>query len=284
MTPGVGLDPSWEVALQLATHRGLDWGTQFVFTYGPLGFLSQPLTMYGGLSALAAVYAVAALVGLAAAYLWAARRRGVPLIVAFAVAFVASSLANLFDAVLPIVFIACAVALGEQTSRRSHSVVVYGGGVVAAIEALVKLNSGLAIVAMIAITVVALPGRRGANLARFAATFVAAFAVLWFATGQGVGNFDDYVRSSVDIIGGYSAAMVADGAAGWTIPVGVALVAATIAACWLASRWLSHNARVGLMLITAIVCFGGWKEASSATRPAAISSPSSSGCSPRGSP
>ena len=45
LTPGVGLDPSWEVALQMATQRGFDWGTQVIFSYGPLGFLSVPLTM-----------------------------------------------------------------------------------------------------------------------------------------------------------------------------------------------------------------------------------------------
>lgn len=260
LIPGAGLDPSWQVALQLATHRGLDWGTQIAFTYGPLGFLSQPLTMYGGLSALSAIYAVLALVGVAAAYLWAGRRHGLPLVAAFVVALVASAFGNLFDAVVPIVFIVCAVALSEDAPPRVAPIVVYGGAVVAAIESLVKLNSGLAIVATVAITVVAMPGPRGANFGRFAATFVAAFAALWFATGQGIGNFDDYLRTSFEVVSGYSAAMAVDEAASWPIAVGLVLIAATIAASWLATSWLSRGARAGVLLITAILCFGAWKE------------------------
>ena len=38
-----GLDPSWAIALHLAIENGLVFGKDFVFTYGPLGFLSTRL-------------------------------------------------------------------------------------------------------------------------------------------------------------------------------------------------------------------------------------------------
>jgi hypothetical protein len=41
MHPFVGLDASWQAALYMAAERGLGFGTQIVFTYGPLGFLNQ---------------------------------------------------------------------------------------------------------------------------------------------------------------------------------------------------------------------------------------------------
>ncbi|MFC2025805.1 hypothetical protein ACFLUC_01270, partial [Chloroflexota bacterium] len=37
--PNIGLDPSWKISLNLATKYGLTFGTDFLFTYGPLGIL-----------------------------------------------------------------------------------------------------------------------------------------------------------------------------------------------------------------------------------------------------
>ena len=256
--PGAGLDPSWNTALQMATHRGLDWGTQIVFTYGPLGFLTVPETMYGGLTALTAAYTVAVLVGFAAAVLWACRSFRVPLPVAVAVAFVASSLA-VVEVIVPLAFICCALALAEPPPPRARELVVYGGGVLAAVEALVKLNSGIAVVLFIVVAVIALPERRRSNLLRFAGTFAVSFVVLWFATGQGVGNFVDYLRGSFELVSGYSAAMV-NGDPNWVLPAALELIAAIAVCCVAATGGMSRGRRIGLLLMTATLCFSAWKE------------------------
>lgn len=39
LAPQVGIDPSWELSLQLAAVNGSVFGKDFVFTYGPLGYL-----------------------------------------------------------------------------------------------------------------------------------------------------------------------------------------------------------------------------------------------------
>jgi hypothetical protein len=41
--PGYGLDSSWMIGLHLAVKKGLVFGTEFCFTYGPLGILSTRL-------------------------------------------------------------------------------------------------------------------------------------------------------------------------------------------------------------------------------------------------
>jgi hypothetical protein len=43
VTPQPGADPSWEAGLVLARSKGLAFGRDLVFTYGPLGFLSHPV-------------------------------------------------------------------------------------------------------------------------------------------------------------------------------------------------------------------------------------------------
>jgi len=37
--PGLGLDQSWQMALNMAIEKGFVFGTDFIFTYGPLGYL-----------------------------------------------------------------------------------------------------------------------------------------------------------------------------------------------------------------------------------------------------
>ncbi|MCE2788405.1 MAG: hypothetical protein LW630_00675 [Saprospiraceae bacterium] len=45
-SPGIGLDPSWELSLNLALKHHLVWGKDIVFTYGPLGYLSTFIPVY----------------------------------------------------------------------------------------------------------------------------------------------------------------------------------------------------------------------------------------------
>jgi len=44
--PGVGLDPSWQIAINLAIKENLKYGEDFIFTYGPWGFLSTSLPQF----------------------------------------------------------------------------------------------------------------------------------------------------------------------------------------------------------------------------------------------
>ena len=40
------LDGAWEIALRQALHDGLKYGPDVLFTYGPLGFLREPMMVY----------------------------------------------------------------------------------------------------------------------------------------------------------------------------------------------------------------------------------------------
>ena len=46
LKPGIGPDSSWMMATNLALRQGSSFGNQFVFTYGPLGFLSSRSICY----------------------------------------------------------------------------------------------------------------------------------------------------------------------------------------------------------------------------------------------
>src|SRR5947207_1288773 len=72
--PHVGVDNSWAIALHLAAVHGLDYGRDVVFTYGPLGFLSEPLIVSQWTGSASFGFALVAQVALAAVVFASAAR------------------------------------------------------------------------------------------------------------------------------------------------------------------------------------------------------------------
>ena len=50
--PSGGIDPSWKISINMAIHQGLTFGKDWVFTYGPLGFLCTRLPTFIGITPL----------------------------------------------------------------------------------------------------------------------------------------------------------------------------------------------------------------------------------------
>src|SRR3979411_3201431 len=76
LRPRVGLDASWEVAMQMASRLGLQWGTQIAWTYGPYGYTDQAIYVYFRTWLLSAVVAVVVHVlycGVLGLFLWQAK-------------------------------------------------------------------------------------------------------------------------------------------------------------------------------------------------------------------
>jgi hypothetical protein len=71
--PYAGLNPSWLAGLYMGTHNGLTFGRDVVFTYGPLGFLTDPQIWEPHLAELSFAYTVVTRFAFAAAMFHAAR-------------------------------------------------------------------------------------------------------------------------------------------------------------------------------------------------------------------
>jgi hypothetical protein len=256
-SPTFGLDPSWILALQMAAVERLHWGTEFIFNYGPLGFLRNPLVAHTWPAILSTIYLVVIRFALAVSVVHIIRRR-FNLPIALPMAFVAVSL-NPLDASVPLAFVWCAVAVLEDPPSLAHRLVVFGGGALSGVELLVKLNEGLLIAAMCLVAVATMAGRRFRNLASFAFTLFISALVLWFAAGQGVANVDDFLIGSIQLIRGYSSALQLSGPA-WAIAAGLLAWALAVAAAWLAGEGLVTTRRLALVVLVLGFGFLAWKE------------------------
>jgi len=255
--PFPGLDLSWMGGLYMAVEDGKQFGTEIVFTYGPLGFLVWPGLWSSWLGALAFTFSGAIYILFTVAFV-GSLRRGFGLPVAGLVAFL--YLATVPDAEqLPLVLaVALAfLALREQRPDRAVTLLALGGGLLSAIGILVKLSVGPPIL------VICLLGMVGARADRrqwafFAASSLGGLIALWLLTGQALGNLWDYGVNGAQVVSGYSEAMGLGGAADWE---GAVLVLAAVgvvvaAAC---ARFRDTRARVCATLLTAVAAFASFK-------------------------
>ncbi len=255
-TAAIGLDNSWQAALYMATHRGLHFGTQVVFTYGPLGFLNQAFLWYSGLAAIAFVYQVALHLALCITLLWALRRTlsAPSAVVLTAVVLIAAP--NL-DVPLALTAVWCLLALAPEPPSPAPWIVLIGGAVLGAIQTLVEWRSGPVILAMCAITLLA-SSRRWRNLALFIVGAVAALLALWFLSGQAAANFSAYLANTAQIVSGYSEAMSISGGAAAVVGA-LALGAGLVTAACVSSR--PGASRVAAGLVIGLASFAVFKEA-----------------------
>ena len=203
--PAPGLDPSWGAGLYMGLHEGVPFGTDIVFTYGPLGFLINSVGWYGGLQSVAFVWLALLHVALAVAIVWALRR-SLGLIATTAIAFVILCLLLTVEVAFALAAIACLAALQRDRPRYAVAALVVGGALFAAVELLVKLSVGPPLLVMFALALVGARARPW-QIVLYFGLFGASVVALWIATGQSLADLPAYAANGRQIISGYSEAM-----------------------------------------------------------------------------
>lgn len=216
----VGIDPSWQAGLALARVHDLAWGPEIVFPYGPLGFLQTTAYYSFDQSLLATIYqpvVVAALfLGIAAAL----RQRHAPM-TSLIGAFVTTAIIAILHlghglapgleypelAVLAAFAWGTVPLLQHHPKRSTVFTMCSVLGAVAGLQLLVKLNTGLAIVAIALAVSVLLDWRAVGRHCATVSAFAASTLVWWVLAGQRPEDLPAWLRSSAALVSGYSEAM-----------------------------------------------------------------------------
>jgi hypothetical protein len=223
-----GLDYSWMSGLFMGAHHGRLFGSELVFTYGPLGFLAWPELWYSWLAVLAYAYSAAIYVAFCLTMVWMLKR-SVGLFAAAVVTFLfLVTVPDLEELPLLLAVAWALAALRSDRPAAGLTLLVVGGGLLSAIEPLVKLSVGPPTVLVVILGLAgARAGRRQWSL--YAAIAIAGFFLLWFLSGQGLGNLGDYFGNGKQIISGYSEAMGIDAAPAWQAVLLVAFALGLVA-------------------------------------------------------
>jgi hypothetical protein len=259
LSPPIGLDPSWVIGLYMAAERGMDFGTQIVFTYGPLGFLTQPSVAVVWLGRLAFLWAALVQTGVCIALLWASRR-AFGLVAGLFLTGLAAVMAMADPVLIPVTVVGIAVLSGDWSPRARIRLAICAGAL-AGLELLASLRGGPTLVLMAMAVLFSLPDRRRTAVAFFG-SFLLSFSALWLAAGQGLGNLDDYAVNTASIVGDFSTSMVWQVPSFWWQLPGMIVGLGTVCVLCVAAAWRLDNARrAGLAIFVGAVTFLAYKHA-----------------------
>ena len=245
------VDYGWVSALYMAVHDGLSFGTRVVFTYGPLGFLTQPEVWHVHLAILAFIYTVAIRFGVAAAIYHRARAT-FSSVIAFAIAVVVVSvglgMAQNGEVVLMMIVAAWALDRGI-TGDLSIGFAALAGAYVG-FQSLSRISVGVVLGLVLAILVVGLPERRRVCAVVAVGGLLASIVAFWLISGQDLGTLPSYLARTSQVAAGYTSAMSAeDPSLGWEYAAAFIGLALGIWAAFVTSDGAQARQRWVLMLL-----------------------------------
>jgi hypothetical protein len=259
--PVDSLDPSWQAALHMVAHDRLPYN-RIVFTYGPLGFLAQPEGFFASTVLLSSLYVFAVQASLCTALI-SVLRRTVGLAVAVVATFLLVALAHtlgVINAVVVMVFVAGYGVLRGDYSVRTERILVAAGGVVAGTHVLIKLNTGVTLVAVGAATAFFLGRRAWQPGVIFLTTAIGSLVAGWLVSGNGLGDLVPFFERSWEVASGYSEAMTVESGSRLIFYPTAGVVTAIVAALgWRASREWPSLRRVGLALSAGMCLYAVFK-------------------------
>ncbi len=256
--PDTRLDASWQEMLILARDRGLQFGRDVIFTWGPWGFLCSrfhlgateavPILLWQTLGQLLIAACLVALT-----FRLPVWRRA---------AFVAAVLAVHWLFLDSVYFVLITlVAVAGLMDTKATLLRLFLWAVLLGFLSQLKFTYGVISAAAVGCAGICWLVRRSpGRIVSIGAGFVASTLVAWVAAGQDIDNLYPYVRRSLEISSGYGQAMGFDEP--WSVFLwGSALVLACAAFAW--SVWrsaLDRGLALGSSLFFAFVVLVMWKE------------------------
>ena len=203
--PPLELDPSWHAAIEYATAHHLQFGTQIVFTFGPLGFLSTRTSLGHLLGArIAFAFFWSALVALAAMGL--AKRLPGWVRYAFLAWLVVFTLSAGLDQTAFFVMASGTLLLLVDNPRESWQAPLWIVAFV--VLSLIKepfLTSAIISLALVVICWIC--QRKNGKALVLALATPTGFVAFWMALGQSPSHLAPWFRHALELESGYSAAM-----------------------------------------------------------------------------
>jgi hypothetical protein len=207
--PSATLDAAWTEVLAWASLKELQFGSDLVFSYGPLGFLHPYSGYFQGIfnRFVAGQVAMALAFSIVAAALL--RGQGVVMAALFALAYACSCIWIPGDVAFGMLIVFGAIIVtSRERPAATDLVLVTAFAIASAAIALIKFS----------LCPLALLGAGAVSLQQFvrhgawrgisaAAIFVLALVVVWLACGQALAGLPQYATTSLDLVAGYGRAM-----------------------------------------------------------------------------
>ncbi len=268
---GDTLDTSWAWALGYAVQHNMQWGKNFLFTYGPLGFVANPYfysdhALWGIASG--CIFSTRLVFGLLYIYLLRAIRTSGngkvwPLWLGGLSWIIGSSFIDISTQAALIAIFLLIYSLGEEQRRRRLLSTLIGAGFLFGFASLIK-STGLIVATFILVIYPLLRWyiwrtRRSLVLGIMPLpVFALTFAVLFVSAGQHLENIPSFIYGTVQIAKGYTPAMSIHGKG---MQTGAALFVILLSFISGLVYFLRRNTLVTAQyIVLGVMLFWAWKE------------------------
>jgi hypothetical protein len=266
LTPTFGVEASWRAALHMAANQDLNFGSDIIFAYGPLGWLSLPGYWFENTGALAVAYSFAEPFVFAALLIEVLRRRfGWAAALALGFAVISMSLDPIYQPRLPLIALIASAVIVARPHGGPGSVLpdralalALAGGVVSGFALLGRVNAGVMAALIVLAALLFIDGRRR-NLPLFVVATCVTVLAGWLLTGQSIGDLPRYAWYMFQIGSGYAEAMQVEVTGlGWEYIAAFVLAAASLGSVWLTAP--DKRARAGLVAVWIVAMFFAFKQ------------------------
>lgn len=262
---GDGLDPSWTWAMARAFEKGLRWGHDIVFTFGPLGFLHPHANHWGPTADIyrCAQIAITLVQAFLAVSLFSQldNRRRLALLAATTACAIAVS-GDVMWIIVPVFSLLAILYRSADTTASPLRLVVLVAIASAYTALVVSIKVSFIPLTVLwwlgACTILVLNRRIGAALLCLVST-PAALVAFWLLAGQEIGDLAAHYRFAFEISAAYGAVM--GGGAVWYIElVGAALISAC-AVLVMHALWVQRSVPASLVAVAYIgaTMFLAWR-------------------------
>ncbi len=212
--PAPGLDNSWLTGLNMALVRGMQFGKDIVFTFGPLGFLFIP--SFCDVNHWVIAYVCGLLVHFVLVLLVFLQ---LSKITSSKLYFVFGSTPLLFilpflridEKLIPIALLLLTFAMMSRVSLK-RSWLIAAMSFCLALTSSIKFSATISSAGiMIAAALIFAYRRQFLNLGIMVLSYLLAYMGIWILTGQHIANLIPYLRNSIEISAGYNQAMMCSG-------------------------------------------------------------------------
>lgn len=203
--PGPSLDSSYQAVLEYAAIHNFQFGKDIVFTYGPLGFLNT--TVSQGLLPFHRILFALIWSGLVAwsVTVFIQNISGTMKYVYLVWFLLYSNLGGLEQHAFIVMTYGSMILMGDVARRKCAAATIL---TLFAILSLIKFTFFMAATASVILCVFVQIGKRGFKSSFAVALFsCAVFTALWMASGQNLDSLIPWLKGSVEVAGGYTAAM-----------------------------------------------------------------------------
>lgn len=232
LAPTTGLDPSWQIALHMAASERLTFGRDVLFTYGPYGFLSHPMLVTSATGIASFAFSLVAQFALCAVILRSALRSFPPwaaVLLTYAVAAMlsATGFSYFADFVVLIAFVV-AVEILQRPDAHPPLWLVPVGASLAALQLLIKANSGIVCIVIVALAAWQCRPGGWRSEAIGLCSFLPAVVVLWIIAGNSPGSIFRWASEEAHIVRSYTDALAIEASSsGQYLQAGLLLLVAT---------------------------------------------------------